>query len=438
MNSGQGCADYWQSDRHHLWHPYTRQSSFDGEPFPMITKGEGIYLYDSAGNRYLDAISSWWACNLGHSEPRIVSAIVRQAQELQHSILGNLSHPRAVELAEKLTGLFPDDRHVLFASDGASSVEAALKVAVQYWYNRGCRDRCKFVSLENGYHGDTLGAVSVGRIESFHRQFDALLFPAFRVEAPCCSCCKYGKSPDSCKIDCSRGMADVFAKHGNELAAAIVEPLCQGAAGIRIYPPRYLEKLHELCRKHEVLLIVDEIAMGMGRTGRMFAFEHAGIMPDIVCIGKGLSGGYLPISATVVKGSIFDTFKDDPDDDRTFYHGHTFAGNPIAAAAALETLAIYKERDVVAIAAEKGDLFKEAVPRFSALPHVVDVRSLGMIFAVELDEPASAQEVKAQLLGQGVMTRPLGAVVYLMPPLVTPPDILISTLDLLHAAVSAL
>ena len=311
-----------------LWHPYTRFSTFESDPLPVIVRGEGIYLFDDQGHRYLDAISSWWACALGHGHPRIVAAIQKQAAELQHSILGNLSHPRAVELAAKLAGLMPTpDRHVLFSSDGASAVEAALKISLQYWHNVGRPEKQRFAALEESYHGDTLGAVAVGYLDHFHKPFNSVVFPAFRA------------SPQS---DGLAGVADMITKHADELAAVIVEPLCQGAAGMKMYPADYLRQLGELCRNQNMLLIVDEIATGFGRTGRMFAFEHAGIDPDIVCVGKALSGGYLPISAAIVKDDIYQTFSDKPA-DHTFYHGHTFCGNPIAAAAAMEALTLYEQ-----------------------------------------------------------------------------------------------
>lgn len=426
--------EYSRLDRRHLWHPYTKHSSIEREHLPLIVRGDGVYLFDNDGRRYIDAIASWWSCNLGHNHPRLINAITRQAGELQHSILGGLSHPRAVELAAGLAGLFPDNsRRVLFACDGAGAVEAAIKIAVQYWRNIGRPEKNKFSSLEGAYHGDTLGAVSVGYIESFHKQFQSLLFPALRAESPCCGTCAYGKEPDGCSLECFASMERIFSDHARELAAVIVEPMCQGAGGMRIYSPKYLRRLAERCGETDVLLIADEIAVGFGRTGRMFAFEHAGVAPDIVCLGKGLSGGYLPISATVVKHEIYRTFGDTPE-DHTFYHGHTFAGNPIAAAVALETLRIYEEEKIVGHAAETGTALRALMSGFRKMKHVVDVRCLGMIAAVELgrypgDAAGSvlAQEVKRKLFEEGILLRPLDNVVYLMPPLTISRD----TLDFL-------
>ncbi|MBU4286418.1 MAG: adenosylmethionine--8-amino-7-oxononanoate transaminase [Verrucomicrobia bacterium] len=422
--------NYRDLDRRHLWHPYSRHSAIRDTAFPVMVRGEGVYLFDSDGRRYLDAISSWWACNLGHSHPRLVKAIARQAQRLQHSILGNLSHPGAIELAARLGQLFPDrGRRVFFSGDGASAVEAALKIAVQYWYNLGRPERRGFVSLGNAYHGDTLGAVSVGYVPEFHAPFQPLLFPVFRAPAPCCGICAHGLRPDTCAQECVASMADILEKNAAEIAAVIVEPMCQGAAGMRIYAPACLAKMAALCRKHDVLLIADEIAMGFGRTGRMFAFEHAGIDPDIVCLGKGLAGGYLPMSATIVREALYETFTDQPT-DHTFYHGHTFAGNPVAAAVALETLRIYEEDRIVERAREAGERLQTALAPIRGLSGVRDVRGLGLLAAVELAEskeqsgPERARRMAAWLLQQGVLIRPLGSVVYLMPPLITPDSVL--------------
>lgn len=416
-------ADYTRLDREHVWHPYTRRSAIEAGPLPLIARAEGLYLFDAEGNRYLDAVASWWSCSLGHGHPAIVAAIREQAQELQHSILGNLSHPRAVELAARLAALMPDrKRHVMFASDGASAVEAALKIALQFRHSTGQPRKQRFAYLKDAYHGDTLGAVSVGYLEGFHKPFRPVLFPAHELPVP--------HSPAD-EPRCVEACAAVFKEHGDELAALIVEPLCQGAAGMKMYPASYLARLAQLCKEHGVLLIADEIATGFGRTGRMFAFEHAGVDPDIVCVGKALSAGALPISATIVKDSIYDTFADRPE-DRTFYHGHTFCGNPIAAAAALAALRVYEELDIAARARAIEAASRAALQPLADLPHVREVRCLGGIAAVEF-KPATgeglapdaeakelalgpAQRVRDALLAKHILLRPLGNVVYITPP----------------------
>jgi len=428
-------------DRRYLWHPYSSHSTIQKTDFPVILRGKGPFLFDRDGRKYFDAISSWWCCNLGHNHPRLVKAIRHQAGKLQHSILGNMSHPPAIKLAEKLAGLFADrNRRVFFSSDGSSAVEAALKIAVQYWHNLGKSQRCRLVSLENAYHGDTLGSVSVGFLPQFHRPFKSLIFPVHRAAAPDCSNCMQSGTGNSCNCECFESMRRIVEKHHDKIAAVIVEPLCQCAAGMRIYPPAYLKKLAQLCRSHDILLIADEIAVGFGRTGAMFAFEQAGIDPDIVCLGKSLSGGYLPISAAIVKEHIYASFADSPA-DRTFYHGHTFAGNPIACAAALEVLKIYKEENIVERARQKGEMMKAGMAAFQSLPGVKNVRCLGMIAAVELDSdgrhPARIKAIRESLLNQGILVRPLGNVIYLMPPLTTPDDLLTKATRLLAEALKS-
>lgn len=406
-----------------IWHPYTRLSTLEEAPLPVIVRGEGVYLFDAEGRRYLDAISSWWACALGHGHPAVVEAIRRQAVELQHSILGNLSHPRAIELAEALAAWMPDPRvKIHFASDGASAVEAALKIALQYFHNTGRPQRRRILSLQDAYHGDTLGAMSAGYLEHFHAPFREVLFRAERLPVP--------RSAAGLPAAVARAR-EVFASCGGEAAALIVEPLCLGAAGMVLYPPDYLQALAGLCREHGVLLIDDEIAMGFGRTGRAFAFEHApGVRPDIVCVGKALSAGYLPISAAIVREDIHATFADRPV-DRTFQHGHTFAGNPIAAAAACAALRVYREERLIERAAGLGVRLREWLAPLAALPQVAEVRTLGLIGAVELRPDAAPPSVEPRpvrvrraLLRRGILARPLGPVVYLMPPLVIPEDTL--------------
>lgn len=420
-------------DRKHLWHPYTRFSAFADKHLPIITRGEGIYLYDMDGNRYIDAISSWWACNLGHGHPRIVDAIKAQSGELQHSILGNLSHPRAIELSAKLAERLPDrDWHALYASDGASAVEAALKIALQYWYNIGRPEKRGFVSLKHAYHGDTLTAVSLGYIDRFHKPFKSILIPVHQAPVP-----PYDADTETA-LD---GARQLFREQGDHIAAMIVEPLCQGAAGMRIYAPAFLLELFNLCKKHDVLFIADEIAVGLGRTGKWFAFQHLDIAPDIICIGKALSAGYLPISAALVRDPIYTTF-DDRLEDHTFYHGHTYAGNPIAAAAALAALAVYDDERIPDQARAKGAALQQWMHPLTERPTVKDVRCLGMIAAVELKEEQEAttstprpQRIQRHMTRAGYLVRPLGAVIYLMLPLTTPREIIHTAVEDLGKAI---
>ena len=395
-----------------IWHPYTRFTAMSGGPLPSISGGEGIYLFDESGKRYIDAISSWWCSTLGHNHPRLVSAIKEQAGRLQHSILGNLSNPWARELASRLSEKMPTPgRHVMFSSDGSCAVDAALKMALQYHHNLGRRGRTRFLTLEQDYHGDTMGAVSVGYVPEFHRPFEFLSSASYTVPLP-----------DYTSGNGAEPTARLLGEHGDEIAAVIVEPLVQGAAGMRMYDARYLRDLEVLCREHGVLLIVDEIAMGFGRTGRYWAFGHAGVDPDIVCVGKGVTGGCLPLSAAICKDYVYETFTDEGERDNTFYHGHTFGGNPIAAACALEAMRVYDEMDIAGRAERLGRLMAKELGSMHGRPGIKEVRSLGLIGAVELmpsdDTPGRAAAIREALRTEGVLLRPLGNVFYLMPPLI--------------------
>lgn len=435
--------EYLVRDRQSIWHPFTKLSAITEDPFPVITRGDGPFLFDNDGNRYLDAISSWWCCNLGHSHPCLTAALKQQCDLLQHSILGNLTHPQAIELSERLRQHFPHPRRrVLFASDGASAVEAALRQAVQYWHNVGRPQKNRFAALQEGYHGDTFGAMSLGFMPSFHAPYKDIVMPVYHAERPFCAGCKWGHEPQTCRTQCLQSMKKIVEEHANELAAVVVEPHCQGAAGMRIYSSAYLKGLAQLCQDHEVLLIVDEIAMGFGRTGRMFSFEHAGIDPDIVCLGKGLSAGYLPVSAAVTKEEIYVTFSDKPV-DHTFYHGHTFAGNPLGMTAALTCLEIYDKENIVAQAADLGKTLGAEWESFKELSTIDNVRHLGMVAAFDVKDgrdgtPGAerAQRVRRALMKEEVLLRPLGNVLYLTPPLITPEDLMRDTVRKLFTAVS--
>lgn len=397
---------YREDDRAHVWHPYTRPSTLDGD-VPMIVRGEGIRLIDDRERRFVDAIASWWCCSLGHGHPRLVAALRRQAGLLQHSILGNLAHPGAARLARELSSLLPtSQRKVLFASDGASAVEQAIKIAIQVRHNTGQPGRGRFACLADGYHGDTLGAMSMGYLDDFHRPFKRHLLDADRIPFPA-----------SGEFDATRSFLE---PRSAEYTAVIVEPLVQGAAGMRMYPAAWLARLSEWCSARDVLLIVDEIATGFGRTGTMFAFEQAHIDPDIVCVGKALSGGYLPISATIVRDTLFETF----DDAHTLQHGHTFCGNPLAAAVALEALAVYRDEHVIEQVAAKAARLRDRWHALADAPGVSNVRTLGLIAALDLAPSGRDAQgltrphrIRVKLMADGVLLRPLGNVLYLMPPL---------------------
>lgn len=393
----------------HIWHPYTRFSFLRDEPMPVVVSAEGSWLTLADGARVFDGISSWWCVNLGHRRPELVAALARQAGQLDHSILGHLAHPPALELASHLAHLMPSpDRHVMFGSDGSAAVEASLKIAVQYFHNIGQPGRTGFVTLREPYHGDTLGAVSVGYMEGFHRAFKPLLFPTYPASVPGVS-------------DGGESMEDVLRLRGNSIAAVIVEPLLQGTAGMRMHSPEALRRITDLCREAGALLICDEIATGFYRTGSRFAFEQAGIDPDIVLMGKGLTGGVFPLSAAVVRDAVYRSFTDIGDADRTFWHGHTYTGHPVGCAVALAALDVYDRVDAPALARRAAEIFREELAPLAQRPDVRDVRVLGMVAAVELRDldPNRMARLRRTCLHAGLYLRPLGPVVYLFPPLTT-------------------
>jgi len=393
-----------------IFHPYTTFSALNNK-LPNMVRGEGIYLFDDAGNKYVDIVSSWWACALGHGHPKVVKAIQEQAAVLQHSITGSLTHPNVLALAERLADLMPTpDRHSVFASDGCSAVEAAIKIAIQYWYNVGRPEKTWVIGMDQGYHGDSLGALGAGFVDDFHKPFERAVSHPAKLPFPADE-----------NFEPSRM---VIEEHKDQLAAVIVEPLCLGSAGMKIYSADYLKQLADCCAENDVLLIIDEVAMGFGRTGKRFAFNHANIDPDMVCLGKGLTAGYMPLSACVVKDSIYNTFSDAGEKDCTFYHGNTFAGHPIGCAAALAALDIYEAEGTVERGAEMAEKMKKWMQPLGELDCVKELRFLGMIGVVELKPETKPQiaEMKQSLFEQGYLFRPLGTMFYLMPPLIISDD----------------
>ncbi len=439
MNDYQELRD---CDLRRIWHPYTKADAMEADQFPIIDRAEGVYLYDVRGRKLLDGISSWWCVNLGHSHPHIVEAIRRQAERLQHSVLGGMSHPPVIRLADELLAIAPDGlSRAYFASDGASANEAAMRMALQYWANLGKPERSRFVSLADGYHGDTLGTVGVGYVDAFHHSIRHAVTLSFAADSPHCFHCPCGKQPGQCQTECFGSMQHIFDDHGDEIAAVILEPLCQGAAGMRIYPADYLRRLRTLCDQRNVLMIADEIAVGFGRTGSMFACEQAGICPDFLVIGKGLTGGMLPMSAVLTSEKIFDAFRNTDGADRTFYHGHTYCGNPIASAAALAAIQTYRDEQIVPRSAVLAGRLAEAFEQFRSLPGVANTATMGTMTSLEISAeaggPASAKQIAAAAMEAGLFIRPLGAILYLWPPLTTTPAELERMLDLFEQALTS-
>jgi len=417
-------------DQAHVWHPFTQMQDWLGEPPLVITAGEGNYLIDVDGRRYLDGVSSLW-CNVhGHRRPELDAALVEQSTRIAHSTLLGLTSVPAVVLAKRLVDLVPAGLTRVFYSDaGATAVEIALKMAVQYWQLRGQAGRVGFATLTEAYHGDTLGAVSVGYAEAFHRFFRPLLFPCLKLNPPHVYRWQRGMDPDAALRAAVVEAESLLERHGRAVAALIVEPLMQGAAGMWSHPPAYLRALRDLTVSHGILLICDEVATGFGRTGRMFAVQHAGVAPDLMCVGKGISGGYLPLAATLATDEIFNVFLGRYDEFRAFFHGHTYTGNALACAVALASLDVFEQDDVLARVRARAAQLRTCLEREVApLPHVGDVRQWGLMVGIELVRdratrepyPAAARighRVIMETRRRGVLLRPLGNVIVLMPPL---------------------
>jgi adenosylmethionine-8-amino-7-oxononanoate aminotransferase len=400
-------ADLIAADRRHLWHPFTQQEGWENEEPPIIIDhAEGTTLYDTYGNPYIDGVSSLW-CNVhGHRQPEIDEAVKAQLGRVAHSTMLGLSHAPGIELAERLLRVAPPGLSRVFYSDsGSTAVEVALKMAFQWWAQRGETERTGFICLENAYHGDTIGAVSVGGIDLFHSLYRPLLFDAWQARAG----------------DASH-LEELLEEHGPGVAALIVEPLVQGAAGMLLQPDGYLRRARELCDAHGVLLICDEVATGLGRTGAMFACDHEGVTPDLMCVGKGLTGGYLPLAATLTTEQIYDGFRGEYQDFRTFFHGHTYTGNPLACAAGIATLELFERKRTLARLQPKIELLTRLLEqRIGHLPAVAEVRQRGFMVGIELTPSGgggrAGHQVTLAARARGAIIRPLGDVVVLMPPL---------------------
>src|SRR5690606_578890 len=427
-------ADWRSRDLDVLWHPCTQMREHpDTLPLLPVASGDGAWLVGPDGRRTLDTVSSWWVNLFGHAEPRIAEAIARQARTLEHVILAGCSHRPAVELAERLLSIAPRQpgrdplAKVFYADNGSAGVEVALKMAFQWFRNRGDEPRrTKFVALENGYHGETIGALSVGDIPLYRRVYAPLLMEALFAPSPDAWLAAPGRDAEAQAEDAADALARLFDEHAGEICALVLEPLVQCAGGMRMYHPVYLKRARELCDVHGAFLVADEIAVGFGRTGTMFAFEQAGVMPDLMCLSKGLTGGFLPLAAVLATQSIYDGFLDESR-ERAFLHSHSYTGNPLACAAALATLDIFESDDVLARNRATAARMAELAAPLASHPHVADVRQTGMILAIELAEngdrrtpfdPARRIGLRAYraALGRGVLLRPLGDVLYWMPP----------------------
>lgn len=431
-------------DRRHVWHPCTQQKDHEDMPPIAIERGEGCYLFDIHGKRYIDAVSSWWVNNLGHANPRLNRALTEQAAKIPHHIFAGFTNEPAVELAVRLCEKTPGDlTKVFFADNGSSAVEAALKMSFQYWQQSGRPEKTRFVSITDAYHGETVGALSVSGCDLYREIYKPLMMKGYQVQGPDCFRCPYGQHRDTCNAECFVDMEDVVAREHENISGIIIEPLIQGAGGMRIYPPIYLKKLRELCDRYQVHYIADEIAVGFGRTGKLFANEHAGVVPDMMCLSKGITGGYLPLSVVVTGDEIYDAFYDDYATMKAFLHSHSYSGNPLACAVAVEVLNIFEDENILDQLPAKGDFLDRESERFVELPHVGEFRRRGMVAALELVEEKEGKvpypwqerkgrEVFRRALQKGAMLRPLGNVVYFMPPLTIEKQTLQELMDIAY------
>ena len=432
------------SDKKCIWHPFTQMKEWAEENHLIIMEGRGSFLKDITGKWYIDGVSSIWVTVHGHRKKEINDAIKEQVDKISHSTLLGLTHPPAAILAEKLVKLIqkslgsrsgrgerpfaPALSRVFYSDNGSTAVEIALKMAFQYWRHKGIKGKKTFLSLDNGYHGDTIGAVSVGGIDLFHNIFSPLLFKTYKAPSPYCYRCELGKELRSCRLFCLQAMEKIMHKHQKEIAALIIEPFVQGAGGMIVAPAGYLEQVRKLCSKYGILMIADEVATGFGRTGKMFACEHESVSPDILCIAKGITGGYLPLAATITTEDIYRAFLGEFRELKTFFHGHTYTGNQLACAAAIANIDLFKKEKTLQKMQKKIEILRKELDKTKEFHHVGDIRQKGFMAGIELVKNKKTKEtypleermgwkVCLKARENGVIIRPLGDVVVLMPPL---------------------
>lgn len=439
MDMGKRKKELQATDKAHVWHPFTQMKGWQDEDPIVITEGRDCFIKDISGKWYLDAVASLWVNVHGHRKKELDDALKAQIDKIAHTTMLGLANEPAIELAGILAELLKESfgdaapSKIFYSDNGSTSVEVALKMAFQYWQLKGEKGRKTFLTLNNAYHGDTIGAVSVGGMDIFHSIFGPLLFKTHKAPNPHCYRCELGLESDSCKMACLLEMANILKEHAGEIAAVIIEPLVQGAGGILVAPKGYLKGVRELCDKYDVLLIADEVATGFGRTGEMFASEKENVVPDIICLAKGITGGYLPLAATVATEEIYSKFLGETSELKTFFHGHSYTGNPLACACALASLELFKSEDTLAHTRGNTEILEQCLREISKHPHVGDVRNSGMMAGVELVrdkstcEPYALEEEMGRKVcmaarDEGVIFRPLGNVIVLMPPLAISED----------------
>lgn len=422
-------GEWEQDDKQYVWHPFTQMQDWQREHPLVIERSQGCYLYDAKGNRYLDGVSSLWVNVHGHAKKEIDEAIINQVRKLDHSTLLGLANAPSVELAKQLVKITPEGLDKVFYSDsGSTSAEIAVKIAYQYWQNIGKTKKCKIMHMENSYHGDTLGSVSVGGIDLFHKVYKDLIFETLQLDF----CDGYrapaGKVYPDYAFECLDRFEETLKKNHDTIAALIVEPIVQGAAGMIMWPSGVLTRMAHLCKQYDVLLIADEVATGFGRTGKMFAVEHENVRPDIMCLAKGITAGYLPLAATLTTQEIYNSFLADYKEQKTFFHGHTYTGNPICCAAALANLEVFRKEKTIEKIQPKIRYLSQELKRFEAIDAVGDIRQRGMMIGIELVKDRTTkepfpweQQMGVQVCGKvrerGLILRPLGNVIVMMPPL---------------------
>lgn len=420
-----------EKDLKYIWHPCSQMKDYETFKPIVIEKGKGINLYDIEGNQYIDAISSWW-CNLfGHANERINNAINNQVNDLEHVIFANFTHTPAIELCERIIKISPDRlSKVFFTDNGSASVECALKMSFQYHAQVGNTSKTKFVAITDAYHGETIGALSVGDLDLYSKVYKPIMLDTARVEGPDCYRCKFNKKRETCNAECFVYMKEYINKNHEEVASIIIEPMVQGAAGMKIYSPIYLKKLRLLCDKFDIHLIADEIAVGFGRTGKMFACEHADISPDFMCLSKGLTAGYVPMALVLTTDKIYNAFYDDYNTYKAFMHSHTYSGNPIGCSIANEVLNIFEDENILVENEKKAKKFNEKIiENLNEHKNIGEIRSIGLINAIELVKDKANKEmfdsdlrigyqIYKIALKKGVLLRPLGNILYFNPPYV--------------------
>jgi adenosylmethionine-8-amino-7-oxononanoate aminotransferase len=437
-------------DKKYLWHPFTQMQDWEKDPQIIIERGKGCVLTDIRGRKYLDGVSSLWVTVHGHRKKELDAAVARQLKKIAHSTLLGLSNVPAVLLGEKLVSIAPRGLSKVFYSDsGSTAVEIALKIAFQFWQQQqkpAGRRKTGFISLAESYHGDTIGSVSVGGIDLFHELYRPLLFKTRKIPTPYCYRCDSGRTYPDCGLFCAEQAGRVIQKYCHETAALIIEPLVQGAAGMLIQPPGYLKKIRQLCTKHNILMIADEVATGFGRTGRMFSCGHEEVSPDILCLAKGITGGYLPLAATLTTDTIYRGFLGEYRDLKTFFHGHTYTGNPLACAAAIANIDLFQAEGTLAGLQPRIAFLSKQLRALGALQHVGDVRQKGFMVGIELvmdrktKQPYPLEDkigirVVLECRKRGLIIRPLGNVIVLMPPLTMSTKDLKRMVEIVYAAI---